>query len=86
MVIWCYSKFSYSCLPKFTVYFCGCSSGFDFVFSVLVKRLARKSISEMTYFVYCLLNGMQNPLCLCWLLDASTVALQSQAKVLKAEF
>ena len=27
------------------------SPGFDFVFSVLVKRLARKSISEMTYFV-----------------------------------
>jgi len=26
-------------------------SSFDFVFSVLVKRLARKSISEMTYFV-----------------------------------
>jgi len=24
---------------------------FDFIFSVLVKRLARKSISEMTYFV-----------------------------------
>jgi len=27
------------------------SPGFDFVFSVLVKRLAGKSISEMTYFV-----------------------------------
>ena len=33
------------------VYFCGCSPGFGFVFSVLVTRLARKSISEMTYFV-----------------------------------
>jgi len=30
-------------------------SSFDFVFSVLVKRLARKSISKMTYFV---LSGM----------------------------
>jgi len=27
------------------------SHGFDFVFSVLVKRLAAKSIAEMTYFV-----------------------------------
>jgi len=27
------------------------SPGFDFVFSVLVKRLAGKSISKMTYFV-----------------------------------
>jgi len=25
------------------------SSGFDFIFSILVKRLARKSISEMTF-------------------------------------
>ena len=29
----------------------GPHSSFDFVFSVLVKRLARKSISEMTYFM-----------------------------------
>jgi len=35
----------------------GVSPGFDFVFSVLVKRLAGKSVSEMTYFVP---SGMQN--------------------------
>jgi len=44
------SKFSYSRLPRFIVYFCGCSPGFYFVFSILVKRLARKSISEMTWY------------------------------------
>jgi len=27
------------------------SPGFDFVFSVLIKRLAGNSISKMTYFV-----------------------------------
>jgi len=35
----------------FIVYFCGCSVGFDFVFQILVKRWARKSISEMAHFV-----------------------------------
>jgi len=35
----------------FIVYFVVLSPGFDFVFSVLVDRLARKSISEMTYIV-----------------------------------
>ena len=30
---------------------CGCFSSFDFVFLALVKRLAAKSVSEMTYFV-----------------------------------
>jgi len=34
------------------------SPGFDFVFSVLIKRLAGKRISKMTYFVS---SGMQNP-------------------------
>ena len=52
MVILRCSNFSYSRLPRFTAYFYGCSPGFDFVFSVLVKRLARKSISKMRYFVY----------------------------------
>ena len=33
------------------------SPSFDFVFSVLVKRLGTKSISEMTYFVS---SGMYN--------------------------
>jgi len=51
MVILRCSKFSYSRCPRFIVYFCGCSPGFDFVFLVLIKRLARKSISEMTYSV-----------------------------------
>ena len=32
------------------MYFCGCSPGFDFVFSILVKRFAGKSISETTLF------------------------------------
>ena len=45
------SKFSYLRLPRFIVYFCGCSAGCDFVFSVLVKRLAGKSISEISCFV-----------------------------------
>jgi len=45
------SKFSYLRLPRFIVYFCGCSAGFDFIFLVLVTRLAKKSISKMTYFV-----------------------------------
>jgi len=35
----------------------GPHSSFDFVFSARVKRLARKSISEMSYFVS---SGMQN--------------------------
>jgi len=33
------------------------SPGFDFIFSVLVKRFAGKSISEMTYIVS---SGMSN--------------------------
>ena len=45
------SKFSYLHQPRFIVYFCGCSPGFDFVFSLLAKRLARKSMSEIIYFV-----------------------------------
>jgi len=48
MVILHCSKFSY--LPRFIVYFVVVSP-FGFVFSVLVKRLAGKSTSEMTYFV-----------------------------------
>jgi len=33
------------------VYFCGGLPAFDFVFSVSVQRLAKKSISIMTCFV-----------------------------------
>jgi len=47
MAILCCSKFSYSRYPRFILYFCGCSPGFDFVFSVLVKGLAGNSISEI---------------------------------------
>jgi len=52
-----YSKFSYSHCPRFVVYFCGFSPGFDVVFSVLVKKLAQKSISKTTYFVS---SGLSN--------------------------
>jgi len=34
----------------FIVYFCSYFACFDFVFLVLAKRLARKSISTVTYF------------------------------------
>jgi len=33
------------------LYFVVVSSGFDSVFAVLTKRLARKSVSRMTYFL-----------------------------------
>jgi len=51
MVILHCSKFSYFPLAKVYCIFCCFSPGFDFVFSVLVKRLAGKSLSKMTYFV-----------------------------------
>jgi len=37
------------------VFFVVISPGFDFIFSVVAKRLAGKSSSEMTYFM---LSGM----------------------------
>jgi len=39
------------CVSLGLLYTFAVSPGFDFVFSVLVKRVAGKSISEMTYFV-----------------------------------
>jgi len=57
MIILRCSKFSYSCSPRFIYIFVVLSPGFDFIFSVLVKRFAGKSISEMTYIVS---SGMSN--------------------------